>query len=301
MTPGTVSSAAQGVKEEAWRRRWRTSCARRAGVRTGVVTWATLKLELLPTKQKLIHLQSENLAELMELQYQLLKYRLCDELFIVDRTNLACLLEKNPETIVSLAESYAQWNLIIVLSGHGKLQDEKISYLEADIHDILEELDLLKLTQVTALNDHEILDALRSSAADPWRLRYKGACHEIFFITNYERIPEFITEVKSKWSGEIGVYIQPLNQGTSYHLEFDLYYDPASSEDLSAITQQFLDISAELIAKGAFFNRPYRAWKEQVYNHNDSQTQTALKKVKKIFDPNNVLNPGVLCFDDSYR
>ena len=160
---------------------------------------------------------------------------------------------------------------------------------------------MLKLTQVTALNDQENLDAVQSSAADPWRLRYKGACHEIFFITNYERIPEFITEVKSKWSGEIGVYIQPLNQGTSYHLEFDLYYDPASSEDLSAITQQFLDISAELIAKGAFFNRPYRAWKEQVYNHNDSQTQTALKKVKKIFDPNNVLNPGVLCFDDSYR
>ena len=28
------------------------------------------------------------------------------------------------------------------------------------------------------------------------------------------------------------------------------------------------------------------------------ETITALKKVKKIFDPNNILNPGVLCFDD---
>jgi FAD/FMN-containing dehydrogenase len=49
---------------------------------------------------------------------------------------------------------------------------------------------------------------------------------------------------------------------------------------------------------GAFFNRPYGILAKEVYKRHDESTQMALKKVKKIFDPNNVLNPGVLCFDE---
>ncbi|MBA7665562.1 hypothetical protein ES703_73636 [subsurface metagenome] len=49
---------------------------------------------------------------------------------------------------------------------------------------------------------------------------------------------------------------------------------------------------------GAFFNRPYGLWAKEVFKRHTDSTQTALKKVKKIFDPNNVLNPGVLCFDN---
>jgi len=49
---------------------------------------------------------------------------------------------------------------------------------------------------------------------------------------------------------------------------------------------------------GAFFNRPYGLWAKDVYQRHDESTQTALRRVKKIFDPNNILNPGVLCFDE---
>ena len=50
---------------------------------------------------------------------------------------------------------------------------------------------------------------------------------------------------------------------------------------------------------GAFFNRPYGSWSKEVFKHQSDQTTVALKKVnRKIFDPNNVLNPGVLCFDN---
>ena len=49
---------------------------------------------------------------------------------------------------------------------------------------------------------------------------------------------------------------------------------------------------------GAFFNRPYGDLTKEIYAHHDQETVNALRKVKKIFDPNNILNPGVLCFDD---
>ena len=55
------------------------------------------------------------------------------------------------------------------------------------------------------------------------------------------------------------------------------------------------DLAANLIAAGAYFSRPYGAWAQPVYNR-DAAARDALRKVKEIFDPNNVLNPSKLCF-----
>ncbi|MFX0005719.1 MAG: FAD-linked oxidase C-terminal domain-containing protein, partial [Candidatus Hermodarchaeota archaeon] len=60
----------------------------------------------------------------------------------------------------------------------------------------------------------------------------------------------------------------------------------------------FIETSTNLMDSGAFFNRPYGLWAKEVYKRHENSTQKALKKIKQIFDPNNVLNPGVLCFDD---
>ncbi|MHA1931611.1 MAG: FAD-linked oxidase C-terminal domain-containing protein, partial [Promethearchaeota archaeon] len=95
----------------------------------------------------------------------------------------------------------------------------------------------------------------------------------------------------------MGIYIQAINQGTSYHCEFDIYYDQEDQNALKEIETKFLALSVKLMNEGAFFNRPYGLWAKEVYKLHQDSTQFALKKVKKIFDPKNVLNPGVLCFD----
>ncbi|NIR13642.1 MAG: hypothetical protein GWN86_06715 [Desulfobacterales bacterium] len=46
---------------------------------------------------------------------------------------------------------------------------------------------------------------------------------------------------------------------------------------------------------GALFTRPYGDLADLVYEKTSSYT-TALKKVKNLFDPNNIMNPGRLCF-----
>ena len=53
--------------------------------------------------------------------------------------------------------------------------------------------------------------------------------------------------------------------------------------------------SEELLKQGAYYSRPYGIWSPMAFNR-DSQTTMVLKKIKGIFDPNNVLNPGKLCF-----
>ena len=53
--------------------------------------------------------------------------------------------------------------------------------------------------------------------------------------------------------------------------------------------------SEALMNHGAFFSRPYGIWADMAFNR-DAQTTIVLKKIKGIFDPNNVMNPGKLCF-----
>jgi FAD/FMN-containing dehydrogenase len=49
------------------------------------------------------------------------------------------------------------------------------------------------------------------------------------------------------------------------------------------------------MAQGAFFSRPYGPLAQRVYRENHPEVQ-ALKKVKAIFDPQYIFNPGKLCF-----
>ena len=96
-------------------------------------------------------------------------------------------------------------------------------------------------------------------------------------------------------SADVGVYIQPIVQGTSCHVEFILPYDPEDDVEVTRMQNLFEDASLDLIRGSAFFSRPYGAWAEHVYARN-ADVVTALKKVKDIFDPNQVMNPGKLCF-----
>jgi FAD/FMN-containing dehydrogenase len=47
--------------------------------------------------------------------------------------------------------------------------------------------------------------------------------------------------------------------------------------------------------RGAFFSRPYGGWVKAAYRR-ARDTAEMQRKVKDIFDPNCILNPGKLCF-----
>ena len=264
----------------------------------GVVTWATLKLELLPSIQKVYHFQSENIQDLLDLQYELLKYRLCDELVILNNMNLACLLKHTQQEISELVRNLDKWNLIFVISGRGPLAKDKISYLEGDIDDIRAELGLKFSEPNVEISHKQILQFFSEPCVKPWRIRLRGAYQDILFLTSFEKIPKFISLMEANYKKDFGIYIQPINQGTSYHVEFDLYYDPEDNNNINVIKEKILGVGIQLMDNGAFFSRPYGLWAKEVFFHQSTETINAMKKVKKIFDPNNVLNPGVLCFDD---
>jgi FAD/FMN-containing dehydrogenase len=57
----------------------------------------------------------------------------------------------------------------------------------------------------------------------------------------------------------------------------------------------YRDTALAMMDEGAFFTRPYGELAPIIYDRAANYTMT-LRRVKKVFDPKNILNPGNLCF-----
>jgi len=268
----------------------------------GIVTWATVRCEVLPQLHKLFFVQSERLDDLLGFAYRLLRFRYADEFLFLNSVNLASLLRERYDEINELRMQLPPWVLLVGIAGRDRLAEEKVKYQEDDIMDIAQQFGLRLSSALPGARGREVLKALRNPCDEPyWKLRSKGGCQDIFFLTTLDRTPQFVDCIHSVSQAhdyspsEIGIYIQPVHQGVGCHCEFSLPYDPGNQIEISKIKKLFSDASEALVNERAFFSRPYSIWAEMVYNR-DAQTTTVLKKIKGIFDPNNVMNPGKLCF-----
>ena len=58
--------------------------------------------------------------------------------------------------------------------------------------------------------------------------------------------------------------------------------------------EAFLRTAKDLMPLGAYFDRPYGRLPELVYP--EPVSLDVIRKLKDIFDPDHILNPGKLCF-----
>jgi hypothetical protein len=268
----------------------------------GIVTWASLKCQVLPQVHKLYFVPAQKLESLIDFAYKLLRFRFGDELILLNSVNLASMLTDSPDKIRELCEKLPSWVQIVGVSGGSVLPEERVISQEHDIRDIAQQYGLQLLSAVPGVSDGDALEALLNTSKEPyWKLSPRGGCQDIFFITTLDKTPQFLsimyslTEEFNFSTSELGVYIQPVHQGTSCHCEFNLRFDPRSENEVSRIKTLFNQASEELINQGAFFSRPYGTWANMAFNR-DARATITLKKLKGIFDPNNVMNPGKLCF-----
>ena len=269
----------------------------------GIVTWATMKCRMASKFSRTLLVPSADMAPLLDLSYQLLRVRQCDHLFILNGLNLACLIARESGEIKALAEVLPPWVLVVSFEGNGDLPEDKVAWQEADFREMAGRIGRLSpATVIPGAHGEDLSPILSGPSEEPyWKLRYKGRCGDLFFLTTLDKTPGFADAVADLSrsqrfpSASIGVYIQPTVQGTSCHCEFDIFYDPENAAETERAKWLVTNGAADLADKGAFFSRPYGAWAKIAYSR-AGETAAMQKKVKKIFDPNNVLNPGQLCF-----
>jgi hypothetical protein len=305
--PGTVKEqwAAGGVQKApygpgpiAWHR-----LIQGAQGTMGIVTWASMRCEILPSLEEPFVVGSSYLDRLFELTHWLVRRRLANECFILNNTNLAAIFAKKwPGDYRDLKDSLPPWVVFFNIAGYDYYPEDRVSYQIKDILGITQRLGVEAVKAVGGVSANEMLKMVQRPSAEPyWKLRYKGACHDIFFLTIYDKLEGLIgvmNDLADKAgypASDVGVYIQPVVQGTSVHCEFNLFYDPENPGELDRVKELSTLAVKNLMAHGAFFSRPYGESARMIINR-DAATVVALAKVKKILDPNNVMNPGKLCF-----
>ncbi len=268
----------------------------------GIATWASVRCEVLPQLHKLFFVPSERLDDLLPFTYRLLRFRFGDELFILNSSNLAYILGEDCEEVNSLKKELSQWVIIVGIAGRDWLLKERVEFQEEDINDIAQQFGLKFLPSIPGANGSKVLEVIRNPSREPyWKLDYKGGFQDIFFLATLNRTPKFVktmysvAESKGYVTSDMGIYIQPVQQGVACHCEFSLPYNPGNQKEVAKVQDLLTVASEELMKQGAFFSRPYGIWADMVYKR-DTQSTAVLRKIKGIFDPNNVMNPGKLCF-----
>ncbi len=268
----------------------------------GIVTWASLRCEVLPKSQKFFLVPSDGLETIIGFAYKLLRIRFHDELMLLNRSTLASILGEETEQVMSLRKKLPPWTLVLGVTGRDIMAQERVEFLEKDITDIAQQCNVRLESAIPGATAGQVAEAVLNPSKEPyWKLRSKGGCQDIFFLTTLNRVPEFITtmselaEASSYPLQDLGMYIQPTHLGTSCHVEFSLPYDPGDEKEVSRVQGLFAKASEKLSNQGAFFSRPYGIWADMAYGRNPEHTALS-KQLKAIFDPNNVLNPGKLCF-----
>ena len=275
----------------------------------GVVTWTNLKVMFNTAKDKVFFAAIDDLAYAQEFLYRLLPRRVGQEVVLLNRTDLATIIAENfPADFERLRSTLPPWTMAIVISGLARRPDEKIAYEVKFLQELVRN-EYRKIVMDEALPGFPglggtLLSLLRNpwpANAPFWKDRWKGASQSLFFIARPEKTPKFVEIVEAVAPkhgypvADIGSYIQPIEHNRACQVEFTFFYDEKDAAAKSRIAALYKDAARALIAEGALFTRPYGDLAPMVYERAASYVM-GLKRTKKVFDPNNIMNPGNLCF-----
>ncbi len=274
----------------------------------GIITWANIKIEILPEVNKAFFMPFDDAGDAIELMYRVGRKMLGYEFLLLNRINLAAILsDGEKENIEKLKNMLAPWTLVLVLSGAPVRPHERIEYEEEALHEIAAELSLANIqTSLAGLPgvERKIVDMLRSSWPEDkpfWKWAYKGESQDLFFLTTLDKAPLFIdavTELAARYGypmADVGCYIQPIESSRACHCEFNFFYNPENPQEAARITALYAEAARVALGFGAFYSRPYGILADMVYSRATGYTMM-LKKTKNVIDPNNIMNPGRLCF-----
>ena len=272
----------------------------------GIVTWAITKVEVLPSMHRLFLVPLEDAGKATDLMNELLRRRIGDECLAVNNINLAAVLADNrPGDFPDLKKQLPPWTLLVGISGYRLRPEERIALQEKSLFEICKNLGAHPSVALPGAEGREAVLAELLNNPWPeelyWKLRPKGSCRDIFFLSTLSRAAGLIGVMSEVAAGhhypmdDAGALIQPLVQGRGCHCEFNLFCHDSDPAEMGEVQKFFLEASETLMRRGAFFSRPYGPWSEMVYSDNAAEV-IALKKLKNIFDPLNILNPGKLCF-----
>ena len=261
----------------------------------GIVRWASIRCRTKPSLQKPYFIAADNSQTLLPFLQKMLKVRFADELFIVNGLTLASLFFDDPEKISKFKTSLPPWVLFIALAGYERYPEEELAWKEEQAKGAALEMGQTLQDAVSGLSAVSFLRLLSEAAEKDYRLRFKGLCQVLPFSTTLDRVPELTAAVIKIASqngyapADVGMYFQPVLQGCECQAEVIFPYNAGEK----MLAEKIFTASAyELSTQGAYYSRPYGILADITYR--DAGVLNSLRKIKGIFDPNDIMNTGNL-------
>ncbi|MFC1907549.1 FAD-binding oxidoreductase [Chloroflexota bacterium] len=284
----------------------------------GIFTGLVVKAEhLLPKYSKVFVVPFDTLEKAVEPLRRIQRKEIGLECFLLNNFNMAAIrtedwgipdelpCEKSPiNGFSALRERLPKWTMVIHLSAHPYFPEEKVAYEEEALRALAQEMGFaLKQT----VGGEEGLEAtLLDTILHPWtalkKARFKGSFHPVTCYAKLADVPqleEAITTLAQERGypiGDIGGYMLPIERGRNCYLEFDLHCDLDDADEVEKVKALWLEANKLLANKGALLSNPYGACADIIYGRVNPTYVRLLKNWKKELDPNNILNPGQLCF-----
>jgi hypothetical protein len=269
----------------------------------GIVTWVSARCELVPKLEEPYFIGTSQLDKLLDALHWLIRLRLVNECFVLNNTNLARIMAaQGKQTFQQIKADLPPWILFFNIAAYDYLPQERIKGQTLDMLDLAQRCAVSPVKAFGSVSAAEFLGIIKQPSVEPyWKLQPRGNCQDIFFLSLLDKIPGLIKTMSGLADAagfpatEMGVYLQPIVQGSNCHCEFDIFYDreePGASKKIKELTA---GATRSMMAGGAFFSRPYGENTSLIMNR-DAATLKTLKQVKSIVDPGNIMNPGKLCF-----
>ena len=196
----------------------------------GIVTWASTRCELLPKLEEPFVVGSPDLDKIMELVHWLIRLRIPNECLILNNSNLAAIMARKwPADYKAIKDSLPPYILLFSIAGYDYLPEERVSTHVDDMKGVAQRTGMEPSGAIGRITASDLLKAVNQPSGEPyWKLHYRGACQDIFFLTIYDKLQELVNVMydaanKAGYPAtDIGVYLQPIVQGANCHCEFIL-------------------------------------------------------------------------------
>jgi len=264
----------------------------------GIVTWATLRAELLPSVEDPHLLGSSSLDALIPYVYDVQRGLLGEQSFILNARAAAMLLaHEDLARFEALERVLPPFLCLQNIAGFERLPNERLEYQRDDIDAHARRHGLKLQRALDPVSARELLSrSTRSSDETEWRRAPLGGCISIFFLSTLDRASELTRMVVDCAAEhgieerELGLYVQPIVQNHGCHIELIVSYDPRADDTNEPMKHLERDAVGRLLDAGAFFSRPYGS-AERIFAKNPANFGL-IREVKSLFDPNRILHRG---------
>lgn len=266
-----------------------------------IATWASVKLEYCPSILKPAFIQSKSATDFTSTITEAVRRRLGNDFVLLNKFALANVLGNNADTIDKLAERVAPWTLCSTIAGKRILPAEKVDYQLADLSDLAAKNGLSICAELPVATNETMINALHGLDQHiSWKFRYADNCIDVFFLTTLTEVDRFVSianEALSAAGGnaqKMAVYVQPSMQARYCHVEFVI---PFANAEKQTAYHWYSSVTDALLEAGAFFSRPYGPIVDKIYQKAVGHARN-MEKMKDLFDPKRVLNPGKLSYQE---